>query len=631
MAAITLDNLTVGYRSRQVLTDVNLEIRKGEIVTLIGPNGAGKSTLLYSIGAQLKTLAGTVYIEDVDLHRLDRKNIAKKISLLLTTRIRPQLMTCFDVVATGRYPYTGGLGRLQETDVIRVREAMALLQVETLAERDYNTLSDGQKQRVLIARAVCQDPEILILDEPTSYLDIRYRIQLMDVLQELCKRGITILMSLHELDLALSVSDRVICVKEGQEVVCDTPDHVIAQGRLKDLFDLDDALYARVLENLHTQQKDAEARDAGHLDQAKQPVDSSAHVQPAAEVIHAIWMTQNGYAQTLRLQELFKKEGKILHLAGKDTYKEVIKEAFEKRQDLLFFTAAGIALRSIAPYIADKMRDPAVLVIDEQAQHVIPVLSGHVGGANALALQVASLLGAEPVLTTASDVNGLPAIDRIAAIHHLILCDRKKAKEFAAALLTYRQAQICIPKAFREDILPEDLPPEFDTVDLFEGAADKAQVCIAPVPSSADGPLFLVPRQLVVGMGCRRGKSVEDLYAFLAETMEEAGLSMDAICVLASVDRKADEAGLIETAARLDAAFQTFDAQTLEAQEGDFAESGMVRDVIGVGNVCERAAIAAGAHRLLVRKQARDGMTIAIGIKPVTISFQEGEDTCFTS
>ena len=241
-----LHGLSVGYPTRKVLENIELEIEKGEILTLIGPNGAGKSTLLKSISGQLPLLAGSVLMQGQDLAKCDAKERARKMAVVLTEAVRPEYMTCREVCAAGRYPYTGRMGILRKEDEEAVDRAMARMKVEDLAERDFGAISDGQKQRVLVARALAQETPVLLMDEPTSYLDIRYRTELMETLRGLAAEGKTILMSLHEIDLALEVSDRLLCVKEGGEVFCGTPQEVLTGERIRDLFDMSAGMYEKL-------------------------------------------------------------------------------------------------------------------------------------------------------------------------------------------------------------------------------------------------------------------------------------------------------------------------------------------------------------------------------------------------
>ena len=204
----------VGYDGKPLIKDIEIRLQKGRILTLIGPNGSGKTTILRSITRHLQSVAGTVYIDGRSIRDMTHRDLAYKLSVVLTERMRTERMTCEEMVETGRYPYTGPLGILSEADRAQVREAMALVNVTDLRDRDFMRISDGQRQRVLLARALCQQPEILVLDEPTSYLDIRYELELLDILRDMARqRGITILMSLHELDLAQRISDEVLCVK----------------------------------------------------------------------------------------------------------------------------------------------------------------------------------------------------------------------------------------------------------------------------------------------------------------------------------------------------------------------------------------------------------------------------------
>ena len=206
-------DVCAGYAKKKVIENVNLEVRRGEIVTLIGPNGSGKSTLLKTMTGWLDTQGGSSLIEGKEMKDLKGADIGKKMALLLTEKIRPELMTCCDVVVTGRYPYTGRFGILSEQDRQIAADAMRMVRIFELADRDFEQTSDGQKQRVMLARAICQDAPYLLLDEPTTFLDIKYKLERMEILRKLAKKGTGILMSLHELDLAGMVSDKLVCVR----------------------------------------------------------------------------------------------------------------------------------------------------------------------------------------------------------------------------------------------------------------------------------------------------------------------------------------------------------------------------------------------------------------------------------
>lgn len=243
----SVKQMTVGYDGKALIRDIAFHIKKGEILTLIGPNGAGKSTILKSIIGQLKLLAGTVTLENERIDRMEAAERAKKMAVVLTGQIRTELMTCVDVVATGRYPYTGRLGLLSEEDKRIVEEAMELVHVKELGERDFLTVSDGQKQRIMLARAIAQQPEILVLDEPTSYLDVKYKLEFLSILQDMAKKKkLTVIMSLHELDLAERVSDKVLCVKGENVGRYGPPEDVFTPGYVSSLYDIKEGSFDEI-------------------------------------------------------------------------------------------------------------------------------------------------------------------------------------------------------------------------------------------------------------------------------------------------------------------------------------------------------------------------------------------------
>ena len=254
-------------------------------------------------------------------------------------------------------------------------------------------------------------------------------------------------------------------------------------------------------------------------------------------------------------------------------------EAFRQDNVLVYIGAVAIAVRAIAPFVKDKTTDPAVLAIDEQGRFVVPVLSGHIGGANSYAEKIAALIGAIPVVTTATDLRGEFAVDVFAKKHGLEISDMMMAKEFSAKLLRGEEAVFTVtPRTHKE-----------------EG-------------------LFLIPKCLVVGMGCRKGKSGKELKVFLFEVLKEHDLDQRAVRALVSIDIKKEEPGFLELAESLGIPFVTYSAETLMAQEGEFESSELVLEKTGADNVCERAAAAYGAEKILVKKTAKDGMTIAIGM-----------------
>ena len=210
-------DLTVGYEGNPLVKHIEIHLKKGEILTLIGPNGAGKTTILRSIIRQLKPLGGVVFLDGKDLGRMGAKELSQKLSVVLTERIHPESMTCEQVVETGRYPYTGKFGVLSKEDHRIVRESLKLVHGEELAGEDFEKVSDGQRQRIMLARALSQEPELIVLDEPTSFLDVRHKLEFLSVLQELSRQqNLSVILSLHELDLAERISHKIACIKENQ-------------------------------------------------------------------------------------------------------------------------------------------------------------------------------------------------------------------------------------------------------------------------------------------------------------------------------------------------------------------------------------------------------------------------------
>ncbi len=245
------ENLTVGYNGKPIVNNIDVSIKKGQILSLIGPNGSGKSTILKSITKQLKVIDGVVFLSGSPINDINSRDMARRAAVVLTERPKPELMTCGDVVAVGRYPYTGMLGILSASDKEKINEALCLVNALDLKDRCFSEVSDGQLQRIMLARAICQEPEIIILDEPVSFLDIRYAVEILDILRRMAsERGVTVIMSLHELNYAKRVSDRVMCVKDGYMLHLDTPEAVFTKEIISRLYDLSDGVYAELFGGL---------------------------------------------------------------------------------------------------------------------------------------------------------------------------------------------------------------------------------------------------------------------------------------------------------------------------------------------------------------------------------------------
>ena len=266
---LQLSRLAVGYKGKALISGIEIGVHRGEIVTLVGPNGSGKSTILTTITRQLTPVGGEVLLAKTavraqksnrltaelkepeqyapgELKKLEQytpAELAKQMAVMLTGRFQTELMTCRDVTAMGRYPYTGRLGILSEADERKVDEALAMVHAQELSDRPFDAVSDGERQRILLSRAICQEPEIIVLDEPTSYLDIRHKLELLDILYKMSReQGITVVMSLHEIDLAMKISDRIVCVKGVEIFACGKPAEILGDETVRQLYDLDPAL-----------------------------------------------------------------------------------------------------------------------------------------------------------------------------------------------------------------------------------------------------------------------------------------------------------------------------------------------------------------------------------------------------
>lgn len=295
------------------------------------------------------------------------------------------------------------------------------------------------------------------------------------------------------------------------------------------------------------------------------------------------------------------------------------------RADLLIFVgAAGIAVRGIAPFVKDKKTDPAVLVCDEKGQFVIPILSGHLGGANACATWLAEKLQATPVLTTASDVEGKIALDVWAKQQELFLTDREKIKERESALLRGESLSLLVEDSFSDLENRSDLPEGiqlFPRQEIARWNGQENKIYIGLSPAENTDALWLIPRNLVIGIGCRRGKSFAEIERAVTELFHQKKLPLDAVRAVASIDRKAEEAGICEFATFHHLPYHCYSAQELQKVEGTLQHSDFVEQTVGIDNVCERAALRAlqengafNGKQLIIEKQAANGITLAVAL-----------------
>ena len=312
--------------------------------------------------------------------------------------------------------------------------------------------------------------------------------------------------------------------------------------------------------------------------------------------------TRRGAALAARLAEELTRRGHqaaCTREAGASAA-EWTAQAFGRAQGLIFVGATGIAVRSIAPHLRHKSTDPAVVVVDEGGQFAIPILSGHLGGANDLAREIAALMGGQAVITTATDVNGAFAVDQWARAQGLAVYNPEKIVDVSSALLEGKAVSLWS----RWPIAGER------PAGVLDGERETADVVVDWYRPERDA-LWLCPRTLRAGVGCRRGTGAGAIRALLDAVLSGERLSplgLEAVC---SIDLKGDEPGLLTLCGELGFPLTTYTAQELEAVPGEFSASPFVAEITGVDNVCERAALAAGGV-LLRKKTALNGVTLAL-------------------
>ncbi|MDP2919288.1 MAG: ABC transporter ATP-binding protein [Dehalococcoidia bacterium] len=245
MTILRTDKLAVGYGKKIVVSDINVALLEGQFVCLLGPNGSGKSTILKTLVRMLAPLGGGVFLNDRDTSRLSSQDMARTTAVVLTEPVTPGLLTAYDVVMLGRHPHTGFMGKPTGKDTRKVLEALALVRADELAHRYFNELSDGEKQKVLLARALAQEPQLIVLDEPTSHLDARHRIEVMLILRRLTQeKGVTVVASLHDIDLAMKACDVALLVKDEHILACGTPEDVLKEDLVAQLYGMDHATFS---------------------------------------------------------------------------------------------------------------------------------------------------------------------------------------------------------------------------------------------------------------------------------------------------------------------------------------------------------------------------------------------------
>ena len=344
--------------------------------------------------------------------------------------------------------------------------------------------------------------------------------------------------------------------------------------------------------------------------------------------IAIICFTLNGYILAEKIRDYLEKSGDEARLYTKSVYlneaggipiedslKDWTKQMFASQDAIIFVGAAGICVRAIAPFVQSKKHDPAIIVLDELGKHCIPLLSGHLGGANALALRLCDELGSDAVLTTATDVNGRFAVDVFAKNNALIISSMSLAKEVSASLLAGNEV------GFRSEFpvkgkLPEGLNDKDENLKLGIYAG------IYTDKSPFENTLYLIPEILCAGIGCKKGKSKEEIAALFDEVILKEHIDPRALCGIASIDLKKYEEGLKGFCEDKKVGFKTFTAEELIKVEGEFTSSEFVKSVTTVDNVCERSAVLLSGGKLIHKKTGKGGVTAALAVKEKEISFE---------
>lgn len=242
MSNLSVGDLTIGYQvtpldKKVVASGINLSLPKGELVCLLGPNGAGKSTLMRTLSGMQNPLQGTVTLDGLNIHQIPSRTLATKLSVVLTERVEGGLLTAYEVVSLGRYPYTNWSGTLSERDHEVIQQSIKLVGGEELASRALTELSDGERQKIMMARALAQEPQVMILDEVTAFLDLPRRVEFMRLLRKMAhETNRAILLSTHDLDLALRSADKIWLLPKGGTLVEGAPEDLVLNGEFQKAF-----------------------------------------------------------------------------------------------------------------------------------------------------------------------------------------------------------------------------------------------------------------------------------------------------------------------------------------------------------------------------------------------------------
>ena len=329
------------------------------------------------------------------------------------------------------------------------------------------------------------------------------------------------------------------------------------------------------------------------------------------------------YFRLLTACSKLTKKG-VAEYCAKEDLKNIIRDCFAMNEPVVFVGACGIAVRMTAPFLKDKLKDVPVIVMDEKAQFVIPLLAGHAGGANELATEIAAKMKATPVITTATDVEGVFAVDVWAKKNNLHIENRDGIAKISSKILAGETVTVFIePGLLKKDAkFPPGLIPVKNT--YGKGKEEQADILVSSDLKKKNALLILRPEKYIIGIGCRKGKSEEEIEKTVREVLRNNHIALSHVSLIASVDAKKEEEGIVQYAKKRRIPYVTFPAEELEKVKGDFASSDFVKKNVGVDNVCERAAVLAGGRgcSLVVRKTAKDGVTVAVAERKIRVDFQ---------
>lgn len=239
MDILKIENLEIGYEEKAILPPINARLEEGSLIALIGPNGAGKSTLFKTLTAQIKAVSGSIFLKGKDINTYSPKEKANLIGLVLTERPDEMFLKVFDVVASGRSPYTNFFGKLNKEDENIIKESLEIIGITNLINKYFNTLSDGEKQKVMIAKTLAQNTPIIFMDEPTAFIDYPSKIELFSIMKMLTKeRKKTIIFSSHDLELLLRYTDDIWMISKGKDFVSTKKEMLLRSDIIKDYFNL---------------------------------------------------------------------------------------------------------------------------------------------------------------------------------------------------------------------------------------------------------------------------------------------------------------------------------------------------------------------------------------------------------